>query len=162
MSPNADYERERDQRRRQFVNLISAHSEARYAAGWCSGIEEDVREQRGIWLALAVTCAGWPKGYEGEEGWDPLTPGELDAWARIARRTGREAVYDALERSHPSTPLNVIARTINRLAEVLPSGHECESIFGEFDALGDYVTRLEEVSQIDSPGSPLDADTPTD
>lgn len=53
----------------------------------------------------------------------------------------------AIEAAFPSSPLNILARTINRLAELLPKGHECERIFREFDNLGDYVRSLEE--QID-------------
>lgn len=50
----------------------------------------------------------------------------------------------ALDAAFPPSPLNLMARTINRLAELLPPGHECERIFGEFDRLGDYVRSLEE------------------
>jgi hypothetical protein len=54
--------------------------------------------------------------------------------------------------SMPSTPLQIMARRINRLAELLPKGHECEPIFAEFDALGEYVRHLEDrVAQIDIP-----------
>lgn len=49
----------------------------------------------------------------------------------------------ALEAAFPSSPLNVLARRINRLAEVLPNDHECEPIFAEFDDLGEYVRSLE-------------------
>lgn len=50
----------------------------------------------------------------------------------------------AMEAAYPSTPLMAMARTINRLAELLPRGHECECIFEQFDALGEYVHKLEE------------------
>lgn len=54
-----------------------------------------------------------------------------------------DRVDAALEAAFPSTPLNVLSRRINRLAELLPKGHECEPIFGEFDAVGEYVRALE-------------------
>lgn len=59
---------------------------------------------------------------------DPATAARVDA---------------AMEAAYPSTPLMRMARTINRLAELLPKGHECEGIFAEFDALGEYVHELE-------------------
>ena len=53
-------------------------------------------------------------------------------------------IIDALEKAFPSSPLNVMARTINKLAETLPKDHPCESIFEDFDRLGEYVRELEE------------------
>lgn len=53
-------------------------------------------------------------------------------------------IIDALELAFPSSPLNVMARTINKLAELLPKDHPCESIFEDFDRLGEYVRELEE------------------
>lgn len=50
----------------------------------------------------------------------------------------------ALEAAFPSTPLMIMARRINELARLLPPNHPCEPIFAEFDALGEYVSRLEE------------------
>jgi hypothetical protein len=50
----------------------------------------------------------------------------------------------ALEAKFPSSPLNHMARTINELAVLLPKGHPCERIFGQFDDLTEYVRELEE------------------
>lgn len=56
-----------------------------------------------------------------------------------------EARIDAaLEAKFPSTPLNHLSRTINRLAELLPKDHECEPIFSQLDAVGEYVHGLEQ------------------
>jgi hypothetical protein len=54
-----------------------------------------------------------------------------------------ELAVAAVDAAFPPTPLNIMARRINRLAELLPKDHECEPIFGEFDALGEYVEGLE-------------------
>lgn len=63
--------------RAQFVEAISEYSEDRWCAGWMRGVENDVREIGGRFLLMAFTAGGWPLGYRGEDGWDPLTPEEL-------------------------------------------------------------------------------------
>lgn len=68
----AEVSEEVQRMRKQFIELISAYSEDRWAAGWFGGIEEDIRKEGGIWNAIAEACQGWPKGYRGEDGWDPL------------------------------------------------------------------------------------------
>ncbi len=61
-----------------FCELISAYSEDRWCAGWMTGVEKTIREQGGIWIGIAYICGGWPIGYRGEDGWDPLTQEEID------------------------------------------------------------------------------------
>jgi len=78
-----DYNLYRHELRRRFLGFISNESEARWAAGWMMGIEDTLRSEQGIWLAMAVACGGWPKGYLAENGWDPLTTDELLEWKRI-------------------------------------------------------------------------------
>lgn len=63
--------------REQFVELISAYSEDRWAASWMSGIEAEIRTIGGAWIVQALVCGGWPIGYRGEDGWAPLTEAEL-------------------------------------------------------------------------------------
>ena len=75
-----------EQLRAQFVALLSAWSEQRWAAGWHSGIEDEARRVGGLWLVMAAACGGWPKGYEGEDGWEPLTGEESEAAAKLAGR----------------------------------------------------------------------------
>ena len=69
--------------RAQFLALIAAYSEERWAAGWSRGVEQYVRSQGGVWLAMAVACDGWPVGYQAEEGWAPLTEAERSRWAEM-------------------------------------------------------------------------------
>lgn len=91
------------------------------------------RDEAGLWHAdddrgVAASDADIARQHEG------------DAKAREALRARVDA---ALEARSPSTPLMVMARTINRLAETLAKDHECEGIFSAFDDLGEYVGNLE-------------------
>lgn len=65
--------------RAQFLDAISSYSEARWCAGWMRGVENDVRGIGGQFLLMAFAAGGWPVGYRGEDGWDPLTADELAA-----------------------------------------------------------------------------------
>lgn len=67
----------REALRGMMCDLISAHSEDIWAAQWMRGIEDDVHKQGGQWLVMAWVCGGWPKGYRGEDGWEPLDATEL-------------------------------------------------------------------------------------
>ena len=78
-----EVDQERAEARAQFLDLISAYSEENRAAAWLVGIEETVRTIGGVWLAMAVLCGGWPKGYRAEDGWDPLTTIEWNRWHRL-------------------------------------------------------------------------------
>lgn len=68
--------------RAQMLDLISAYSQQGWAASWIIGIEEIIRRDGGIWLAMAAVCGGWPKGYRAKDGWEPLTEAE---WAEILK-----------------------------------------------------------------------------
>lgn len=70
---------DRDIRRAQMLDLLSAWSEDNWAAGWMSGIEKEARRAGGLWTVMAAACGGWPKGYRAEEGWEPLTTEEKGA-----------------------------------------------------------------------------------
>ena len=63
----------------QFCDAISGVSEERWSAGWHIGIVEQLRREGGLWLRMAHAAGGWPVGYRGEDGWDPLTEAELAA-----------------------------------------------------------------------------------
>jgi hypothetical protein len=54
------------QLRERLLDLISATSEDRWAAGWMSGIERDLYSEGGLWEALG-RVVGWPTQYRG--GW---------------------------------------------------------------------------------------------
>lgn len=66
-----------DTPRQRFLDLISDHSEGKYAAGWMSGIEDEIRESGDpLWIVLACVCDGWPGPYparEDEWTWRPVT-----------------------------------------------------------------------------------------
>lgn len=62
--------------REQMVDLISEYSEGHWAAGWMSGIEDEIRRAGGVWLVMAGVCGGWPQGYRGDAGWEPLNDAE--------------------------------------------------------------------------------------
>lgn len=81
----------RDGLRAQMLDLISAYSEDTWCAGWHMGVEDEVRRLGGSWLVLAALCDGWPKGYEAENGWDPLTDDER---AEVARLRGDDAATE--------------------------------------------------------------------
>lgn len=83
MEEGAMTEDELAQVREWFVDAISNYSEERWCAGWLIGIEEIIREEGGPWLWPAGLARGWPLGYRGEDGWDPLTEDEQDAFDRM-------------------------------------------------------------------------------
>lgn len=67
-----------ESRQSWFLDLISAYSEDRWAASWLTGIDQQIREAGGPWIALAADCGGWPVGYLAEGGWAPLTDEERE------------------------------------------------------------------------------------
>lgn len=107
----------------------------------------------------------WEDGGVSDSGWrvwadERLLDGSDLPWAVLAPGPTRSDLLAArvdagLEAAFPSTPLNRMAGTINRLAELLPRNHECERIFADFDALGEYVRRLEE-AQLGQPAVGVD------
>lgn len=54
--------------RKQIIDLISAHSEYLYSAGWLYDIDQICWEQGGVWETIG-RAHGWPVGYRGEHGW---------------------------------------------------------------------------------------------
>ncbi len=77
----------RDLRRRQMLEAISGYSEDHWAAGWLTGIEQEVRALGGLWILMAAACGGWPLGYEAEHGWEPLTETERQALQLMTSET---------------------------------------------------------------------------
>lgn len=68
---------DREQLRSQFLDMISDYSESTWCAGWMDGVENEVREIGGTWVAIAAACGGWPIGYRAIDGWtDGLSPEE--------------------------------------------------------------------------------------
>ena len=67
-----------DQMREMFCDLISEFSEENWCAGWLINIEKDIRDRGGKWVTVAHMAGGWPLGYYGVDGWDPLTEEELE------------------------------------------------------------------------------------
>ena len=68
--------------RAQLLDLLSAWSEDRWAAGWIDGIDQEAHEAGGVWEA-AGRVIGWPLGYRGAEGW--VTWDEATAYYRGKR-----------------------------------------------------------------------------
>jgi hypothetical protein len=66
--------------REQMIRMIGAYSEENWAVGWLEGIDQQIRLEGGLWIAMAAVCGGWPQGYQGEEGWIPLS---RDEWAKL-------------------------------------------------------------------------------
>ena len=66
--------------RKLFLIAISEWSEENYAASWYSGVEQIIRDRHNTaeWCAIALAAGGWPQGVDGENGWLPLTPAEID------------------------------------------------------------------------------------
>ena len=65
--------------RMDLLEIISAVSEAEFAAGWLTGIQDKLIVRGGVWVLLA-DAVGWPIGYLGLDGW------EKDAASALARR----------------------------------------------------------------------------
>lgn len=57
-----------DARRKQLIELLSAFSEERWAAGWMRDIDKEAYKEGGVWEILGREV-GWPLGYEGDQGW---------------------------------------------------------------------------------------------
>lgn len=74
---------EQDVLRSMFITSISEYSEDMWCAGWMSGVEHDIRREGGIFLVMAFLAGGWPRGYRGEDGWEPLTDEEKDRAAAL-------------------------------------------------------------------------------
>lgn len=67
--------------RNQFCQAIAGVSEERWCSGWHVGIVDELRREGGLWTLMAAAAGGWPKGLDGEDGWDPLTEVERTAAA---------------------------------------------------------------------------------
>jgi F0F1-type ATP synthase membrane subunit c/vacuolar-type H+-ATPase subunit K len=74
-----------DQRREQFLAMISAYSEERRSAGWMRDVEQEIRAAGGLWIALAAACCGWPIGYMAAGGWDELSEEERSVALAMSR-----------------------------------------------------------------------------
>ena len=65
-TPPADLDRQRE----QLLELMSAVSEQRYAAGWAHGLDQRLHTEGGIWETIG-RHTGWPVGNYNAWTWMP-------------------------------------------------------------------------------------------
>jgi hypothetical protein len=70
--------------RDEFCQAIRGYSEDLWCAQWMRGVVDTVRKEGGIWLMHAARSLGWPIGLDGEDGWEPLTAEEREAFVAYA------------------------------------------------------------------------------